>query len=440
MNSKFKNDNHFEECVVQALISDHQFAEQMTEVLNVDYFNLEHLKQLTKSYFEYHEKHKVFPSLRLLVTIAKNDFDDEIVKEKVLGYLFKILKTRDENDLFYAKEQALEFCKKRALFIALEKSLQLIEDNKFEQIVEPIQKAIQAGSERDIGHFYAEGLDKRMEIEAEVGKVIPTPYEQINAILKRGGIPGKKLCVVCAPTGLGKSHMLVDIGQHAAKLGFNVVHYTLELDDVEIGSRYDARISTINSDKLLENKEIVREKLKEVPGYITIKMFSTATVNTIRNHLNRLRMVGRYPDLIIIDYADLMRSQHHYDQRRLEEEAVYRDLRALSMELDIPIWTATQTNREGLDVEVITKKHVAEAFGKIMVSDLWITMSHKYLFVAKSRLGPDNKKFPVSINTAISKIDVFEPATIESFEEETSVALLRDKFRDYQKINKSNFV
>ena len=75
-----------------------------------------------------------------------------------------------------------------------------------------------------------------------------------------------------------------------AKLGFNVVHYTLELDPFEIGSRYDSRASGIVPELHLKHKDLIQSKFKEIPGHITIKLYSTATVNTIRNHINKLKL------------------------------------------------------------------------------------------------------------------------------------------------------
>jgi hypothetical protein len=43
--AKFNKDKHFEERLVQALLIDHKFAEQMVEVLDTDYFNYDHLRE-----------------------------------------------------------------------------------------------------------------------------------------------------------------------------------------------------------------------------------------------------------------------------------------------------------------------------------------------------------------------------------------------------------
>lgn len=438
-NYKFKNDNYFEECVVQALISDYQFAEQMTEVLDLNYFNLEYLREITKFMLDYYKNHAVFPSYKLLVS-ATNDVQSDTLKQEMLGFLAKIKSSKNDNDMIYVKEQALEFCRKRALVIALEGSLDLIENNKYEQIVGQVQKAINAGAERDIGHLYDVDFEKRMQTVKRTP--ITTPWEEINKITG-GGLAGGELGVICAPTGVGKSHAVVDIGNHAASIGKNVVHYSFELTETVIGNRYDARLTGIAPEFIFENKETIKSLVGQVPGKIIIKTYPTASVMTIKSHLSKLRMRGIKVDMIIVDYADLMRSQYNYDQRRLEEEAVYKELRELALELNLPIWTPTQTNREGMDAEVVTLKHVSEAFGKAKIADLFITMNRKKenkpitygnVFVAKNRLGPDGIKFPAMFNTSLSKIQVLSP---ESFVEEddseaSNLERLKQRFKEFK--------
>ena len=92
-------------------------------------------------------------------------------------------------------------------------------------------------------------------------------------------------------------------------------------------------------------------------GQLFIKEYppKVATINTIKFHMGRLHSNGFNPDLIIIDYGDLMRSRRGYDQKRFELESIFEDLRALSMEMKLPVWTATQSNREGFnDVIVVS--------------------------------------------------------------------------------------
>lgn len=444
MTIKFQNDKHYEERIVQALIVDHSWAEQMIEVLDLNYFNKDYLKEAARILFDYyHEYDGAFPSFKLLATMVKK-IESEVLRDQIIKYLIKIKKEPLNGDLEYIKETALDFCKKRSLAIALESSLDLIQNKKYDQIISTIQKAILAGSDRDIGHLYVDHFEKRMTVEQR--KPIPVPWKEVCDVMN-GGLSAGELGIIMAVSGAGKTHSLIDIGYHVAGLGYNVVHYTFELSDILVGKRYDARASNIPFNNLLDHKERVKEKINDIKGKIVIKSFpiKRATVMTLKNHFNQLVIRDMKPDVMMVDYGDIMKSIKNYDQKRLEEEAIFEELRSLAQELGIPIWTATQSNREGMDVEVLTLKHVAECFGKAMIADFFMTMTRKKesgdssignFFIAKSRLGHDGLKFPMMINTALSRIDLIDPEDLEDDggEEVGTIEVLK---KQYQKFNQS---
>ena len=438
---KFKENKHFEEKLVQTFIVDHPFAEQMVEVLDLNYFNTEYLKSTAKIIFDYHKQYKAFPSFQLLVHIVKNDITDEVLKEKIINFFVKIQKTPLNGDIDYIKEFSLDFCKKRKLALALEASLNFIEEQKFDEISHVIQKALQAGSERDVGHWFLNDFDKRMLTVNR--KTVATPWPELNKLLRGNGIAGGEVGVICAATGVGKSHALIDIGASAVIEGKNVLHVSLELSEIDIGNRYDARFSGIITENLRDHKELVKAAIDKLQGKLVIKAYpvSGASAQTLKNLMYKLKLKDFIPDVIIVDYADLMKSSKGYEQRRFEEENVYREVRALSQELGIPIWTATQTNRSGVDEKVLTLKHVAESFAKAQISDLFITMVREKsndlitmgtFYVAKSRLGRDGIRLPIIVNTSTSKIEVLSPQSFEEEEEEQSKEQsLKAKFKAY---------
>ena len=438
---KFKESKHFEEKLVQTFIVDHPFAEQMVEVLDLNYFNVEYLKSTAKIIFDYYKQYKTFPSFQLLVHIVKNDIQDEILREKIIGFFVRIQKTPLNGDLEYVKEFSLDFCKKRKLAIALETCLNFIEEQKFDEISHVIQRALQAGSERDVGHWFINDFDKRMTTVNR--RTVPTPWHELNLLLRGGGLGVGELGVICAATGVGKSHALIDIGAGAVISGLSVLHVSLELSEIDIGNRYDARFSGIITDNLRENKELVKAAIDDLRGKLVIKAYpvSGASAQTLKNLLYKLKLKDFTPDILIIDYADLMKSSKGYEQRRFEEENVYREVRALSQEINMPIWTATQTNRAGVDEKVLTLKHVAESFAKAQIADLFLTMTREKenstttmgcFYLAKSRLGRDGIRMPIIVNTSISKIEVLSPQSFEEeADEENREQSLKAKFKAY---------
>jgi len=437
---KFKKGIHFEERLVQALIVDHPFAEQMLEVLDVDYFSTTYLSGIVKMLFDFYYKYTSFPSYKTLVVMIRDTVEEDVLKEKMIQYLLKIKKEPLNGDMDYIKEQALDFCRKRALANAMDSCLDLIEERKYESIVNEMQKALIKGSEKNVGHVFLDEKDFTKRMQEIKRSPVATPWQEINEITK-GGPSAGELCVIMASTGVGKSHALVDIGAAAASDGKNVLHYTFELSELDTGKRYDARYSGVPPEQLIALQDRVRESEKDIKGKIIIKSYpcKTATILTLKGHIRKLAMMDFKPDLLVIDYADLMRSKNKYDQKRLEEESVYEELRSLAQELCIPIWTVAQANRSSLDTEVITLKHVAECYQKTTIADLFITMNRKKednlntvgnFYIAKSRLGEDGIKFPILVNTALSRIKVLPKDSLE--DDDSRESRLRKKFKEFK--------
>ena len=211
--------------------------------------------------------------------------------------------------------------------------------------------------------------------------------------------------------------VLVHLGAQAIMAGKTVIHYTLELQDTVVASRYDSCITGFPLSDLMSFKEEIYESVKGVEGSLIVKEYPTksASTNTIRSHLSKLKKRGQLPGMIIVDYADLLRPVVIRKEKRAELESIYEELRALSTEFECPIWTASQTNRSGLNAEVITMEQISEAFNKCFVADFIMSVSRTVedkqnntgkIFIAKNRNGPDGMIYNIFMDTSCVKIKV----------------------------------
>ena len=346
-----------------------------------------------------------------------------MLKEQIVEYLGRMRSTPDMGDMAYVKDKSLDFCRKQALREALEKSVELISGDKYEAVVDLMRKAVSVGIPMSVGHDFFEDMEARF---VKISRLAcPTGLEQLDEkTILNGGLGKGELGVIVANTGVGKSHFLVSLGAHALKVGKNVVHYTLELTETAVGIRYDSHLTGIASNEIQDSKQEVLEQYKNMElGRLIIKEYPTggATVNTIRNHLEKLALRGFVPHMIIIDYADIMRSSREYDALRLELKLIYEELRNLAMERAIPLWTASQANRDSSNADVVGLENMSESYGKAMVADVVLSISRKptekatgagRLFVAKNRAGRDGILFPVHIDTARSTIKILEESEL----------------------------
>ena len=164
-----------------------------------------------------------------------------------------------------------------------------------------------AGTHRDIGLEYVKEFDSILD---DINRdTVPTSWEAVDTIMD-GGLAGGELGVVVAPSGIGKSWCLQALGVNALKAGKNVVHYTLELNQAYVGMRYATIFAGVPVANIKDNKEEVKSVIEnECKGELIIKYFPTraATVQTIHTHLKTIELMGHSPDLILVDYADLLR-------------------------------------------------------------------------------------------------------------------------------------
>lgn len=413
----------FQEGFVQALLVDQKFAENMLEVFNVEYLDLKYLQFLTQRYFDYSKKYRVFPSLIMLITIIKDELkqglgSDSVLKEQIVDYLQRMRKNDDLGDLPYIKEKSLEFCRKQALKKALENAVDQMLANKYEAIVDNIKSAIMVGTAPSVGHDFFTDYDARFTTLAR--DAISTGMPQLDKRdIFNGGWGKGELCVVMAPSGVGKSHFLVASGCNALRQGKNVIHYTFELSEAATGVRYDSNLCDIDSTNVIDNKTEILKMYENMPelGRLIIKYepMNYATVYTLRAHLERLALKGFRPDIIIIDYADKMRSTRQYEQIRLEHTLIYEELRVLAAEMNVPVLTAAQSNKEGAGQDVIDMTSMSESYGKAQTSDIIISISRRThekstgigrIYIAKNRAGRDGIVYPVLIDTARSKFEI----------------------------------
>ena len=409
----------FQEGLVQLIFEDRPFADQITEVLDTQFLELEYLQVFVNKIIDYRDKYNTHPSVEAMITILRTELDneDEVTQNQVREY-FARTHTHELTDTEYIKDVSLEFCRKQNLKEAMMQSVGLLQNCSFDEISTVINTALKLGSDNNFGYDYLKDFEARFVPRHR--RPVTTGWNEIDAICG-GGLGQSELGVVIAPTGAGKSMALVHLGTEALKEDKTVVHYTLELQDTVIANRYDSCLTGYPLSDIITFKEEVYEAVNDMNGSLIIKEYPTksATTNTIRSHLSRLIKRGIKPGLVIVDYADLLKPITVRKEKRNELESIYEDLRGMATEFKCPIWTASQTNRSGLSAEVITMEQISEAFNKCFVADFIFSISRTIedkqnnqakMFIAKNRNGPDGIIYSLFMDTSNVKIKILPRA------------------------------
>jgi replicative DNA helicase len=439
----------FQESLAHLIMNHRAFADQIREVLSIDFFELKYLQVFVDKVLKHKDKYGVHPSKDAMLAILRTELDDEnaTTQKQTRDFFARIYKSEIEiGGEEYIKETSLDFCRKQKLKEAMIKSVKLLESSSFDEISDVINDALKLGSSTDFGYDYKADFEERFKIK--VRNPASTGWKSIDDLTK-GGLGSGELGVVIAPTGAGKSMVLVHLGAEALKQGKTVVHYTLELGPTVIASRYDSCLTGIPLSQLHSSKDGIFETVKDLEGQLIVKEYPTksACPNTIRNHLERLLQRDIKPDMIIVDYADLLKPNVVRKEKRHELETIYEDLRGIAQEMKCPCYTASQTNRSGLNAEVITMEAISEAFNKCFVADFIFSVSRTVqdkntnggrMFLAKNRNGPDGLIYPIFMDTSCVKIKVLpsDGTTLEQSMIKTASAQkeeLQKKYREFRR-------
>lgn len=425
-----KYGKNFQEMLAFLMLEDRPFSEQIEEVVDVGFFELKYLRVFASKIFDYRRKYGTHPTRKIFDSILRTDLEDEseIIQDQVRNYFARsiIRKVTDED---YIKNTALDFCKKQKLKEAILRSVGLLQNSSYDQIRKVIDEALNLGIDTDYGHDFIKDFELRYQFRARAP--VSTGWDLIDNITKSGLGKGE-LGVVIAPTGAGKSMVLAHLGAQAVKNGLDVIHYTLELSEEVTGQRYDSCISGVGLSDLHSAKDIVRETIQDIDGRLIIKEYPTksASINTLKAHLEKLKKNNFKTGMIIVDYGDLLKPVGNYREKRNELESIYEGLRSLAQEFECPVWTASQTNRSGLNAEVITMESISEAFSKCFVADMIFSVSRTIedkntnqgrIYVAKNRNGPDGLVFPIFMDTSKVKIKVLKRADLPDEDDKTSL-------------------
>ena len=405
---------HFQVKVLNSLLTNKKFTLNIRDVILPSFFENQAHQWIVKEALQYFDEYHSTPTIDFLKIEVKK-IDNDVLKTAIVDQLKEIYKLINE-DQEYVEQEFSNFCKNQSLKSALLKSVDLLQDGMFDDIRFTIDNALKAGQDKNIGHEYVKEVEARYKEEDR--QVIPTPWTIINDKLM-GGLGGGDFGLIFGSPGGGKSWTMVALGAHAVKLGLNVVHYTLELSEGYVGKRYDAYFvnEPVNTVHLKQDK--VKQYIDDLKGTLTIKEYApgNASISTIEGHIQKMTDLGYAPDLVIIDYVDLLKSNTNVKDEKEKLDNTYVSTKALARTLNIPVWSVSQVNRAGARDDVIEGDKAAGSYNKIMITDFCMSLSRLpqdkingtgRFFLMKNRYGMDGMTYHATVDVSTGHIEMDE--------------------------------
>jgi len=378
-----------EDLIFGHLLANETYSRKVIPFLKNEYFQNRHSKiifELIDNYIKAYHKIPTKEALNTKLQGLDNLTGDEF--EACTAYV-KSLDADLTTSIDWLCDETEKFCQERSIYNAIMDSIKII-DNKDSKrgkgsIPEILTDALSVSFDTNIGHDYLDDSKDRYEHYHTKEEQIEFDLEYFNKITK-GGLRKKTLNIILASTGVGKTMFMAHCAAHHLALGKNVLYISMEMDEISIAERIDANQMDITIDELRElpresfDKKINRIRSK-TQGKLIVKEYPTGSANAahFRHLLQELRIKrGFKPDIIYIDYLNICSSSRMKMGGSVNSymyiKAIAEELRGLAQEFDVPIMSATQSNRDAYNSSDMGLDNTSESWGLPATADLMVAL------------------------------------------------------------------
>lgn len=323
--------------LIYQIIADKHFLEQIYDILDPKLFSADAAIWIVSIVKEFYQEYKTVPNLDSFQFYLKRDISDSTSRLAIVKTLKNAEEFSKENDVEFIKNCSIDFFKKKNFEKVLLEAVEELEIGNYEKIKAKIDDATAAGADRRIGHEYKTEIEDRYNENARIP--ITTGFEPIDRYTN-GGLSRGELGTILAMSSIGKSWLLIHLAINAAKKGYNVIFYTLEDNYDLVGKRIDSILTGINTHNLKYHMEEIKQKINEkIKGNIFIKEYPqlVTTCTTLAAHFNRMTLLGKRPDLVIIDYGDIMEPIQKYNQDHLNQRQIFDEIKSFAQVHGVPV-------------------------------------------------------------------------------------------------------
>ena len=309
-------------------------------------------------------------------------------------------------------DQVATFARHQAFKQVIRDSIELLEKNDLETLEKKLLYALAVGKQRSasILHNYFADFAERNRRRNIPTDVIHTLIPALDSFLNARGFNRRELNVFLSGTSGGKSFALDHIAKAAVLQKKKVIIYTFEMGADLVAARLDAAFTGLEI-RELKNKPVtiskrIRKFRKIYGDAILIREFPSRTLDVagLRADLLSLRLQGYTPEVLIVDYINLLGRDSGKKDSYASLGNVYIELRGLVQELNMWGITAAQSNRGAFKNDIIQMDDIAESFEGAMHSDIILSLNRTAgekdrnrlrIYLAKNRNELDNKVIPI---------------------------------------------
>jgi replicative DNA helicase len=374
--------------ILKNLLNREEYTRKVLPFIKAEYFEERTDKVIFEEIGSFLTKYESLPLKEVLYIELEKRTD---ITEDEFKLAEKLIESLDPSDVDFqwAIDITEEWCKERAIYLALMESIKIADgqDEKKSRDAIPsiLSDALAVSFDNHIGHDYIDDYENRYAYYHKVESKVAFDLEFFNKITA-GGVSNKTLNIALAGTGVGKSLFMCHVASSALVAGKNVLYITLEMAEEKIAERIDANLLNVNIREISElPKNTFFKKIgslrNRTNGKLIVKEYPTASahVGHFRGLLNELALKKSFkPDIIFIDYLNICSSSRYRSAINVNSysyiKAIAEELRGLAVEFDLPIISATQTTRSGYGNSDVELTDTSESFGLPATADLMFAL------------------------------------------------------------------
>jgi replicative DNA helicase len=373
--------------IIRNLLYNEDYLRKVLPFLKPEYFEDQNQRVVFEEILEFVSEYNNPPTKEVLSIETQKRTDVNEDQFNKIIHLIDCLEniSSEQNWLIDTTEK---WCRERAIYLALMEAIQLADgkgDKSKDSIPSILQDALAVSFDNHIGHDYFQDYEERYDFYTRKEEKLEFDIEYLNKITK-GGIIKKTMTILMSPTGVGKSLALCHIAASTLLQGKNVLYITLEMSEEKIAERIDANLLNVDiKDFASLPKTIFDTKInslsKKTQGTLIIKEYPTASAHSghFNSLLNELYLKKSFkPDLLVIDYMNICSSSRYKGNMSVNSysyvKSIAEELRGLAVEHNVPLITATQVNRSGINNSDIDLTDTSESIGGPMTADLLLAL------------------------------------------------------------------
>lgn len=372
--------------IISGLVTSEEYLRKVSPFLKDEYFQELSEKLVIKTCLNFYEKYSK-PATKEVLMVELNKRND-ITEDQLLESINLVEAISNEYDKEWLVVESEEFCKKRALVNAIYESMYIMEGKDKTKTVDSLPKllsdALAVSFDNSIGHDYIEDASNRFDFYHLEQERLPFDIDLLNEITG-GGLVRKSLTCLLASTGSGKSLSMVHFAASNMRIGKNVLYITMEMAEERIAERIDANMFNVPIQDIKHiKKETYDSKVKRISektqGRLIVKEYPTGSAHAghFRALIEELKGKKDFkPDVIYIDYLNICASQRVKNTSANSYtivKSIAEELRGLAMEYDVPIVTATQVVRSGINASDLDMGDTSDSIGLAYTLDLFLAL------------------------------------------------------------------